>query len=51
MRKEYVKLSPAEDMYFSFLRAGELFSLNPAFTGNVNQDWELWLTYYKKLST
>ena len=51
MRKEYVKLSPAEAMYFSFLRSNELFSLSPKFTGNINEDWGLWLEYYKKLST
>lgn len=51
MAKEYVKLSPAESLYFSFLRSNELFNLNPLFTGNVSEDWGLWLTYYKKLST
>jgi len=51
MGKEYVKLSPAESLYFSFLRSNELWNLDKRFCGLISEDWILWLEYYKKLST
>lgn len=46
-----VKLTECERLYFSFLNSGELWGLDKAFTGYIDTDYPLWLTYYKKLST
>lgn len=51
MAKEYVKLSPAESLYFSFLRSNELFNLDKNFTGLITEDWGLWLKHYKLLNS
>ena len=42
------KLTEIEALYYRFLNSGELFKLDSSFTGYISEDWDKFLTYYKK---
>jgi hypothetical protein len=42
------ELSPCEAKYYVMLNSGELFKLDPTFTGILSDDWDKWIVYFKK---
>ena len=41
-------LTEIEKLYFNLLRSGELFKIDASMSGFISEDWDKFITYYKK---